>query len=486
MIKYKFIYNGFRRMAFFALLSILCLKGLAEQPDSLLTYLGLAAKNNPVVLQKFYEYQAALEKIPQAGSLSDPELNVGVFLSPMELIGGKQVADIQLMQMFPWFGILRNAKDEMSLMAAAKFESFRETKLQVFFDVQRTWYELYRYRQNISISQKNLDILKTLERIALVRYKTTPTGGAGPSTSSTMSGSVSSSGSSSANNMTGMGTKAVNPQPATQQQPMQTGTMSSAGSTGLADLYLIQIEIGNLENNISLLKTRYNTIMARFNTYLNRPLNHSVWLPDTMEKEKAEATLLAFSDSSFSENPMITMLQYEQQSMEARKKMVKKMGYPMVGLGLNYSMINKSDMTASGMNGDDMIMPMIKITLPVYRKKYKAMVREADLNKTAAAQSITAAVNDVQVEYFEVVEAYQDAERRLSLFRSQSQLAGKSLDIMVRSYSASTSGASLSDILTLRQQTLDYDFKLIEALVDYNTAVAQLKKLLGSQLIEKK
>jgi len=35
----------------------------------------------------------------------------------MELVSGNQVADIKLMQMFPWFGVLRNAKDEMSFMA---------------------------------------------------------------------------------------------------------------------------------------------------------------------------------------------------------------------------------------------------------------------------------------------------------------------------------------------------------------------------------
>ena len=118
-------------------------------------YLEIAAKNNPTVSQKFSEYQAALKKIPQVGSLSDPELSLGVFLSPMELVNGNQVADIRLMQMFPWFGVLKNAKDEMSLMAKAKFELFRDSKLQVFYDVQRTWYELYKVQKDINISEKN-------------------------------------------------------------------------------------------------------------------------------------------------------------------------------------------------------------------------------------------------------------------------------------------------------------------------------------------
>ena len=39
------------------------------------------------------------------------------------------------------------------------------------------------------------------------------------------------------------------------------------------------------------------------------------------------------------------MLDFEKQSLEARKKMVTRMGYPMVGLGINYSVIGKSTMS---------------------------------------------------------------------------------------------------------------------------------------------
>ncbi|MBN2666060.1 MAG: TolC family protein, partial [Bacteroidales bacterium] len=113
-------------------------------PDSLASYLETAARNNPGVRQALLEYQAALQKVPQAGSLPDPELSAGILLKPMELMNGKQMADFQLMQMFPWFGVLRNAKDEMSLMANAKYEQFRDVRAGVWYDVQKSWYELYR------------------------------------------------------------------------------------------------------------------------------------------------------------------------------------------------------------------------------------------------------------------------------------------------------------------------------------------------------
>jgi outer membrane protein TolC len=410
------------------LLIVLCFSVVAnsqQSTDSLMKYLEIATKNNPVVLQKISEYQAALQKVPQVGSLPDPELNLGVFLKPMELLGGNQVADIRLMQMFPWFGVLKNAKDEMSLMANAKYESFRDAKLQVFYDVQRTWYELYKIGQDIHISEKNISILRTIERLTLVKFR----------------------------------------------------TASDIGGSGLADLYRIQIEIGDLENNIALLKNQQNTITARFNSYLNRPVQSAVAMSDTLRPDTLNTSLLAVSDSMLRNNPMLGMLQYEQQSFDARKKMVTRMGYPMVGLGVNYSLINKSDMSTSPMNGKDMIMPMVTVTLPIYRKKYKAMQTEADLMKSATAQNYNATANNLETEYYEAVQLYQDAQRRISLYSNQYNLANKTLHIMMKNFS--TSGSGLTDILRIRQQTLDYEFKQIEAVTDYNTAIAWLKRLMA-------
>jgi outer membrane protein TolC len=263
----------------------------------------------------------------------------------------------------------------------------------------------------------------------------------------------------------------------------QSNSMGSAsGSSGLTDLYRIQIEIGALDNNISLLKNRQNTIIARFNSLLNREVISPVSIPDTLRPDTLGVLLLAVSDSILTNNPMLNMLQYEQQSLEARKNMVRRMGYPMVGLGVNYSIINTSEMSTSSMNGKDMIMPMVSVTLPIYRKKYKAMQTETDFMKLAIEEGYKSTSNTLQTEYYEAIQIYQDAQRRLKLFENQSLLAKKSLDIMIKSFSAS--GSSLTDILQIQQQLLDYEFKQVEALVDYNTSVAWLKRLMANIQIQ--
>ncbi len=336
-------------------------------------------------MQKYTEYQAALQKVPQVGSLPDPELNMGVFLSPMELVSGNQVADLRLMQMFPWFGTLRAAKDEMSLMANAKYELFRDAKLQVFYEVQSTWFDLYKIQQNIRISEKNIEILKTIERIALVKFRTAPSGNGGSSSS----GSSRSYRCSIRCNLRlhrewaaawEAMQETMPPLPQIKcHRPIQWVHLPVVLHWPIFTAY--KLKSGDLENNIALLKNQQNTLVAQFNSYLNRPATSPVSLPDTLIADSLGIPLLAVSDSMLANNPMLGMLQYEQQSLDSRKKMVTKMGYPMIGLGVNYSVINKNEMSTSAMNGKDMIMPMVTLTLPIYRRKYKAMQTEADLLK---------------------------------------------------------------------------------------------------------
>ena len=457
-----------------------------SQSDSLYNYLEIAAKNNATVMQRFSEYKAALQKVPQVGSLSDPELSVGVFLSPMYLMDGRQIADIRLMQMFPWFGVLKYAKDEMSLMANAKFELFRDAKFQVFYDVQRTYYELYKIENEISISEKNIDILKLIERLAIVRYRSPSSAGQENSPSGNPNTQVSSPAGSSSMQATTASQPGMSSANSNQSSAvMQRNTMNSAtGTSGLVDIYRIQIETGDLENNIALLRNQQKSITAQFNSYLNRPVLSPVYNVDNLFPDSLDLSMASVSDSIHANNPMLSMLAYEKQSQEARKKMVIRMGYPMVGLGVNYSIIGITPipMGYPSMNGKDMIMPMVVLTLPVYRKKYTAMRNEAELMKEASSENYQATSNSLQAEYYQAVSMYQDAQRRVKLYDRQFQLASKSFDLILKDFS--TSSSELTDVLRARQQTLDYELKKVDATADFSTAIAWIKRLMATSQMQ--
>jgi outer membrane protein TolC len=403
--------------------------------DSLSYYLEHAALNNPGVKAKYLEYSAALEKVPQASSLPDPELQFGYFIKPMQLLMGNQVADIRLMQMFPWFGVLKAAKDEASKIAVAKFESFRDAKEELYFNVKSSYYQVYRTIYEIGIANKNLDILKSLEQIVLVKFST---GGAGSSSGSGMSGS---------------------------------------GKNDMVNLLRVQIEMRELENRIALLQDQLTTDKVSFNRYLNRVPSSEVFTGDSLTEVPVPSDILTLADSLVN-HPMVKMFEAESEANASKLAMVTRMGYPMIGLGLNYSIVKKRDGVPPMMNGNDMIMPMISVTLPIYRKKYKAMRHEAEFMRDAATVSAENVTNNLRVNFQETMQNLNDAGRRVKLYTEQTLLANKSVQLLITSFSAN--GTDFEEVLRMEQQLLDYQFKKVEAVVDKNTSISQLIYLTGN------
>ena len=123
----------------------------AQTTDSLSYYLETAARNNPSVNSSFALYKASLEKIPQAGAFSDPELEMGFSSNRWNRFSGKQVADFTLMQMFPWFGTRKAARSEATEMARMAYEQFRESRNNLFYEVKSQWYQL----NNLNEQYKN-------------------------------------------------------------------------------------------------------------------------------------------------------------------------------------------------------------------------------------------------------------------------------------------------------------------------------------------
>ena len=133
-------------------------------------------------------------------------------------------------------------------------------------------------------------------------------------------------------------------------------------------------------------------------------------------------------------------------------------------------------MSTLDMNGEDMIMPMVSLTIPIYRKKYKAMKLEADNLMEGTAHQTQALKNSLRTEYYAILQNYQDANRRIDLFSKQAALSNQTLSIMIKSYSA---GSDLTDLLIIQQQNLDYELKHVQALADYNTAIANFNRMMA-------
>jgi len=408
-------------------------------------YLLIAAENNPGLKAKYLQYQAALQRVPQAGSLPDPQLSFGLFIMPMERYIGDQVAEISVMQMFPWFGTLSAAKDEMTIMAKAKYEEFNEVKSMLFYEVRAYWYALSLLDKEIAISKENIELLITMEQIAMARYKS---GGQGSSTSG------------SSRNIP------------------QMGEMNSMGGSGsMIDVLRVQMEINELQNNLSLLEDSKIPLLARFNQLLNRDKNEPVILSDTIIAASMPLSLNEIPDSIKNNNPMLKMLEQEEAAFIAQGKMNRKMGLPMIGVGLQYDIFKPRANSESMMNGQNMLMPMVTVSIPLWRKKYTASVRESEFKRQSVNEQKQDAGNRLMVNYEDALKDFKDAERRVNLYQIQSALANQALNVLIVQYT--TEGSNFEEVLRMQQLLLDYRFKYLDALIDGNITVAMMDRLMG-------
>ncbi len=441
--------------------------------DYLKRYIQIAEENNPELKGKFNEYKAELEKTTIAGALPDPNITFGYFLQSMELLEGNQVADIKLMQMFPWFGTLKASKNEASQMAKSKYEEMRDVKYRIVYDIQSQYYQLYQTDQTIKLSFKNIEILNTIKQLALVKFKTDNS----DQQSVVNNHETSLSSPQSAGNMQGgMQSAAVKQQSEMNNQGSESmGGNSSNG--GLAEILRIQLEINDIDNNIVLLKNNEKAMIARFNSYLNRKPTFVVRIADTLTADTTNDFRFTI-DSILKNSPMLGMISSDMQANDANIRMSKLMRYPMLGLGVDYGVINKRADVMSGMNGKDMIMPMLSVSLPIYRRKYNAQIKETTLQKTANENKYDAAQNSLQADYIEELQKYNNGKQRLKFTKNQAAITQITFNLVINNFSSSK--ADMTEILRVQQQLLDYKLKSVEALVDIKNAQSSIKKLMAT------
>jgi len=453
-----------------------------ENEPQLNSFLEIAVNNNPQVKASYHSYQAALKKVPQVGTLPDLQATLGYFIKPMELISGNQVADIQIMQMFPWFGTFKVSQDEASMMAKAKFELFNASMSDLIRRVKNSWYQLMEYDREIALIRENLELLKSIEKLAMVKYQSagdTPPQGSGGTgmigknfvTQGIVNGSD--------DGMAGMKNSQKQSGRISSDEGMNSMSSTRDGKQGgLQDILRIKLEILEQENRLSLLLDQRKTEETNFNSLLNRDLNSQVEITDSLMMQTLPVPLEEIPDSILSNNPMLAMLEYEKNSYGLMEDKSKKMGSPMLGLGLDYMVIQKRAENSSMMNGKDMLMPMVSVTIPLYRKKYNAMQEEAQLLKEAGSQQILDMKNNLMVQHRKTIQDLKDARRRIDLYKEQEELARKTTELLITGYV--TTGSDFEEVLRMQLKVLDYGFLHIEAIVDYNDSIAMMEALMNS------
>src|SRR3546814_542330 len=215
------------------------------------------------------------------------------------------------------------------------------------------------------------------------------------------------------------------------------GGMAGGTSSGMSEVLRIQLEIAEIENNIESLHSQVKAEKAKFNALLNREATEEVVLGKEIQKVDflySEEEALAIIERN---NPMLEMISEEGLAFKAKAEMDRKMSYPMIGVGVQYMVVGKTNnmmLAMEGMNGKDMIMPMVSVSLPLFRKKYNAQQKESELWRKSSEENLKNTFNTLKSEYYNFKSQLDDAERVLKLYEKQTTLAQTTYNLIVKEF----------------------------------------------------
>ena len=397
--------------------------GIDNKEDSLAVYIAEAIRNNPGLKSEYQAYQAQMANAQGAGVLSDPQLSVALFPQAMHHVNGKQLATITIMQMFPWFGTLKAGREQMEYKAQEAYQKFREKSLSTAFNVEKQWYSILATQEKVKAVKQKRALLNDIKKVAIYLYK----------------------------------------------------NYTAGRDTKMSDQLRLDAEEERLKEQTESLETQLTLQKQQFNITMHRQPNAALSLPDSIPLRQ----MPTFNWTEIERNnPKLAQYSAIQKAFKSQEEQTRAKGMPMIGVGLQYMLNGKVDMPMMpNMNGKDMVMPMVSVTIPIYRKKITSAIHSAQLMERSAAYNYQSQLDALQSTYLSIEQRADDIKRKLKLYESEVSLLNRTLELMQKEYA--TGAASLTDILQTTRESIDYDLLKAEANAQYNTITAEAIQLLA-------
>jgi len=407
--------------ALFALMLLLSLTGNAQPLSELIE---TARQNNPALKALQQEYAAALEVAPQVSQLPDTEFGAGAFVAPVETRLGGQRARLSASQMFPWFGTLKTREQLALANAAAVREKVDAEALEMIYQLRKAYFQLYEWEASQGILKKNLRILEALQQLTLAKVE--------------------------------------------------------SGKASTADVLRVELKIRELQQELQILETQRQKPLATINQVLNRPANSPVQAPDTL----AFSVLPFEKDSLFQQireqHPSLRQLSLQQVAARQAITLNELERKPSFGVGIDYIMVSPRSDAEPANNGRDIWQAGAKVQVPLFGEKYAAKEREEKL-KIAALDNRKADLSariwaNIEQAYAE----YETARLRMELYAQQLQTLKRAVDILQTQYS--TEGSSFDELLQLEKERVDYELKMMKAVVQSWMARVEVERYWNSEM----
>ena len=388
--------------------------GQAQEARLIDQYLAVAEQNNPHLKALYYEYLAAREDVPQVGTLPDPQVSAA---SGMLVPGGEMPTGTQ----------------RTRLSVSQMFPWFGTLNAQERAAAERALAKRQQWEDAALALSKQVRVV--YNDLYYLRAATRLT----------------------QENLTLL---------ASFKELARVNF--EGGRAGFADVLRVEIEEEALRNKLQYLEESQTPLVAQFEQLLNQPLSESMTWPDSLETEALSLSRDSIFQTILTSSPQLLALQHQVQAAQEQVTVARKMGLPSFMLGGSYVNV---------VPGVGMEMLEAGISLPLYRKKYQAMQKQAQLQQEAARRVRESSADQLLTDLEALYRDYQDAQRRVKLNRRLADLAERTLGLLQTEFTSGEAG--FEELIRIEQQLLEYQLNAVQAQVDQNNHVYSIRYLMG-------
>ncbi len=386
------------------IISILFLQQ-TSQAQSLDSLLQKAAQNNPELKALEMEYEAELAKVDQVNQLPNPEVGVGVPISGPETRLGPQVLMVSASQMFPWFGTLQSKEDVVIAMSKAKYERISAIKLNLFYELKVAYYKLYTLSKKEKILREYIEIYHSLENVSLARVE--------------------------------------------------------SGQSTVADVLRVQLKLQSFEQDLKIIDNTKNIFIARINELTNQDFDTRIQPTDSLpEFAPMNFNLENYKQKIRENHPLIVKIEQEMEASKNRQTINNNMGKPSFGVGIDYSLVNERTDAFPIDNGKDILIPKLKVSIPLYRKTYKAKNQEENLKQTGLEFQKEQLTNKMISSLIQNKTDYDNAYYEIMFNYQQIKTTEMAYNVLLSKYSST--GKGFDDLLQMQNQLLKFQLNILQ------------------------
>lgn len=222
----------------------------------------------------------------------------------------------------------------------------------------------------------------------------------------------------------------------------------SSGKGKMVDVVRAQINKKESEAVRKVLLEKEQDLKERFNILLVRPSKADIEV-DQIDLDNT------FQGVDFANHPLMKGAEAKIKYVEAQTELAKKVGSPVLSFGVEYMNMNPM-MDATKHE----VMPMVGVSLPLFRKKYKARVKQSLSDRLAVEKEKDWLANQLEREHRKLQSDIKQKNIQVQFAKEKVEQLEEAKELLIGYYISN--GESFDELMRIQQEVLSVKMDQLE------------------------